>query len=77
MCRILSVEEGQNIVTILDIGLVGCDGDDLVSPKFLFADPGLQLAGIVNRVSAFKDLAGRVRGGSRKTPCSGHFQFKL
>ena len=39
--RALSVEQGQDVVALLDIGLVGCDGDDLVPPQFLAADPGL------------------------------------
>ena len=39
--RVLSVEQGQDVVALLDISFVGCDGDDLVSPQFLVADPGL------------------------------------
>ena len=75
--RALSVEEGQNVVALLDIGFVGCDRDDLVPPQFLVADPGLQLAGIVNRVSAFKDLGASICGWSCLSPGSGHFKFNL
>lgn len=53
----LSVEECQNLISILNIVLVGCDGNNLVPSQVLVPDPLLQVASISQRVGPREDHA--------------------
>ena len=40
--RLCSIEEGENVVCVLDFGLIGGDGDDLIFADFILDDPFLE-----------------------------------
>lgn len=73
--RILAVEQGHHVVTILDFGLVGGDGDDLVARKH-GPDPLLEVSGVLCRVSVTVRFGLRVSRGPRLSPsCHRNFNY--
>lgn len=74
--RLFAVEESENVVALLDVGLVGRNGKYLAAGELLLADPGLHGAGVSQSVPTFDDLGGGVCRRPR-LPSSCHFNFKL
>ena len=74
--RLFAVEESQDVVAFLDVGLVGRDGKYLTAGELLLADPRLHAAGVRQSVPTLDDLGGGVCRRPR-LPSSCHFNFKL
>lgn len=57
--RVLSVENGHDLVSVGDAGLVSSDRDDLVLLEALGADPGSAVLGVLRSVAVHELLKGR------------------